>query len=101
MNVGRGPQQGGRNHGGRRSWPAEMKPCLMLDFLFQAIGNAPTRAYHSCNLFHGELLVFGGVYPNPDPQPDSCSNELYIFDTNANNWYKPLTTGDPPSPKSG
>lgn len=67
----------------------------------KAVGNAPTRAYHSCNLFNGELLVFGGVYPNPDPQPDSCSNELYIFNTHAKNWYKPLTTGDPPSPKSG
>jgi hypothetical protein len=32
-------------------------------------------------LFQRELLVFGGVYPNPDPQPDSCSNELYIFNT--------------------
>jgi len=67
----------------------------------KAVGNAPTRAYHSCNLFNGELLVFGGVYPNPDPQPDSCSNELYIFNTDAKNWYKPLTTGTPPSPKSG
>lgn len=67
----------------------------------KAVGNAPTRAYHSCNFFNGELLVFGGVYPNPDPEPDSCSNDLYIFNADARNWYKPLTTGTPPSPKSG
>ncbi|KAL9952890.1 hypothetical protein ACROYT_G040218 [Oculina patagonica] len=67
----------------------------------KAVGNAPTRAYHSCNLFNGELLVFGGVFPNPDPQPDGCSNKLYIFNTAANNWYKPITSGTPPSPKSG
>ena len=72
------------------------------DFIIlQAVGNAPTRAYHSCNLFNGELLVFGGVFPNPDPQPDGCSNELYIFNTDAKNWYKPITSGTPPSPKSG
>lgn len=67
----------------------------------KAFGSAPTRAYHSCNFFKGELLVFGGVYPNPDPQPDSCSNELFIFNADAKNWYKPLTTGTPPCPKSG
>ncbi|XP_015767517.1 PREDICTED: acyl-CoA-binding domain-containing protein 4-like [Acropora digitifera] len=67
----------------------------------KALGSAPTRAYHSCNFFKGELLVFGGVYPNPDPQPDSCSNELFIFNADAKNWYKPLTTGTPPCPKSG
>lgn len=69
--------------------------------LFQAVGNAPTKAYHSCNLFCGELLVFGGVFPNPDPEPDGCSNELYIFNTGSNNWYKPITRGTPPKPKSG
>lgn len=67
----------------------------------KAVGNAPTRAYHSCNLFCGELLVFGGVFPNPDPEPDGCSNELYIFNTVSNNWYKPITRGTPPKPKSG
>lgn len=67
----------------------------------KAVGNAPTRSYHSCNFFNGELLVFGGVFPNPDPQPDGCSNELYIFNTSAKNWYKPITSGTPPSPKSG
>lgn len=67
----------------------------------KAVGSAPTRAYHSCSFFNGELLVFGGVYPNPDPQPDSCSNELYIFNADAKNWYKPLITGTPPNPKSG
>lgn len=67
----------------------------------KAVGNAPTRAYHSCNLFYGELLVFGGVFPNPDPEPDGCSNELYIFNTGSNNWYKPITRGTPPKPKSG
>lgn len=73
----------------------------VLSFHLQAVGSAPTRAYHSCNLFNGELLVFGGVFPNPDPQPDGCSNELYIFNTSAKNWYKPITSGTPPNPKSG
>ena len=74
---------------------------LYVPFYLQAVGNAPSRAYHSCNLFNGELLVFGGVFPNPDPQPDGCSNELYIFNTSAKNWYKPITSGTPPNPKSG
>lgn len=46
----------------------------------KTIGKAPTRAYHSCTKFYDELLVFGGVYPNPDPTPDGCSDELIIFD---------------------
>ena len=25
--------------------------------------------------------MFGGIFPNPDPQPDVCSDELYIFNT--------------------
>ena len=74
---------------------------LYVPFYLQAVGNAPSRAYHSCNMFNGELLVFGGVFPNPDPQPDGCSNELYIFNTSAKNWYKPITSGTPPNPKSG
>ena len=50
----------------------------------QAVGDAPKRAYHSSVLFQRELLVFGGIFPNPGPQPDVCSNELYIF--NAGNF---------------
>ena len=53
---------------------------IFFFFFFKTIGKAPTRAYHSCNRFYDELLIFGGVYPNPDPTPDGCSNELIIFD---------------------
>ena len=48
-------------------------------FVLQTIGKGPTRAYHSCTRFDNELLVFGGVFPKPDPQPDGCSDELIIF----------------------
>jgi hypothetical protein len=42
-------------------------------------GVAPVRAYHSCTLFRGELIFFGGNFPNPDPIPDGCSNDVDIF----------------------
>jgi len=45
--------------------------------------------------------VFGGVYPRPDPLPDDCSNELYVFNLFEENWYKPLVMGTKPSPRSG
>ena len=28
-----------------------------------------------------ELLIFGGVFPNPDPIPDGCSNDVHFFST--------------------
>lgn len=37
------------------------------------------RAYHSCTLYRGELIFFGGNYPNPDPKPDGCSNTVDIY----------------------
>ena len=67
----------------------------------KAVGDAPKRAYHSSVLFQRELLVFGGIFPNPDPQPDACSDELYIFNTDTNSWYQPIVTGDIPAPRSG
>eukprot|EP00111_Clytia_hemisphaerica_P020477 TCONS_00060323-protein len=66
----------------------------------ETIGKAPTRAYHSCNKFHDELFVFGGVYPNPDPDPDGCSNELVIYDIANKSWYTPIISGDIPNPRS-
>lgn len=67
----------------------------------QTTGKAPVRAYHSCTLLHYELLVFGGVFPNPDPIPDGCSNDVHIFNTNSNSWYKPIVNGAYPKARSG
>lgn len=67
----------------------------------ETIGKAPTRAYHSCSSFYDELLIFGGVFPNPDPKPDGCSNELMIFDKVNKSWYTPIVTGDIPTARSG
>ncbi|KAJ8044955.1 RING finger protein B [Holothuria leucospilota] len=66
-----------------------------------AEGNAPTRAYHTSTFFRGEMFVFGGIYPNPNLEPDSCSNDLFIFSSVSNNWYKPLVLGPKPKPRSG
>lgn len=72
-------------------------------FLFQqTVGKAPTRAYHSCTFFHGELWVFGGVYPNPDPQPDGCSDDMFVLNLETNNWYIPIVgSTSKPCPRSG
>eukprot|EP00795_Rhopilema_esculentum_P003484 gene3484-1866_t len=64
-------------------------------------GKPPVRAYHSCTLVYDELLVFGGVYPNPDPMPDGCSNEVYFFNTETNSWYQPIVRGEKPNARSG
>ncbi|XP_020915170.1 tip elongation aberrant protein 1 [Exaiptasia diaphana] len=69
--------------------------------LSQTVGKAPTRAYHSCNLFFGELWVFGGVYPNPDPQPFFCSNDMYVMSLEAKNWYTLFFSSLKPLPRSG
>nr|XP_054758549.1 rab9 effector protein with kelch motifs-like [Lytechinus pictus] len=69
--------------------------------LVEAAGEAPTRAYHSATFFRNELYVFGGVYPNPDPQPDGCSNDVVIFNPESKSWYKPVTMGTKPKPRSG
>jgi len=65
------------------------------------VGKAPTRAYHSCNLFRDELWVFGGVYPNPDPQPDGCSNDIFLMNLETKNWYTPIINSLKPLPRSG
>ncbi|KAG7243264.1 hypothetical protein INR49_011710 [Caranx melampygus] len=48
--------------------------------MVEAQGKVPPLAYHSCSMFRGELFVLGGVFPRPNPEPDGCSDSLYIFD---------------------
>ncbi|CAJ1086418.1 kelch repeat-containing protein isoform X1 [Xyrichtys novacula] len=69
--------------------------------MIEAQGKVPPLAYHSCSMFQGELFVLGGVFPCPNPEPDGCSDSLYIFDPNLSIWYQPIVTGDKPSPRSG
>ncbi|KAJ0055839.1 hypothetical protein NL108_013813, partial [Boleophthalmus pectinirostris] len=69
--------------------------------MVEAQGKVPPLAYHSCTLFRGELWVLGGVFPRPHPQPDGCSDALYIFDPQLSIWYQPIVTGDKPAPRSG
>uniref|UniRef100_A0A3Q3MP02 Kelch repeat-containing protein n=1 Tax=Labrus bergylta TaxID=56723 RepID=A0A3Q3MP02_9LABR len=69
--------------------------------MVEAQGKVPPLAYHSCSMFRGELFVLGGVFPCPNPEPDGCSDSLYIFDPNLSIWYQPIVTGDMPSPRSG
>ena len=60
----------------------EMHSIQNNDFiLLQVTGKAPVRAYHSCTMVNEELLIFGGVFPNPDPIPDGCSNDVHFFST--------------------
>ncbi|KAG8437942.1 hypothetical protein GDO86_008580 [Hymenochirus boettgeri] len=67
----------------------------------EAQGKVPPLSYHSCSLFRGELFVFGGVFPRPNPEPDGCSNSLYIFDPQHEIWYQPIVLGKMPTPRSG
>lgn len=67
----------------------------------ETTGKAPVRAYHSCTLLHDELLIFGGVFPNPDPTPDGCSNDIHFFNTITSSWYKPIVSGEQPKARSG
>ncbi|XP_076026913.1 kelch repeat-containing protein [Genypterus blacodes] len=69
--------------------------------MVEAHGKVPPLAYHSCSMFRGELFVLGGVFPLPNPEPDGCSDSLYIFDPHLSIWYQPIVTGDKPSPRSG
>ncbi|CAM9580719.1 unnamed protein product [Lampetra planeri] len=69
--------------------------------LVEAKGKVPPLAYHSSTLFRHELFVFGGVFPLPNPQPDGCSNQLYIFNPQHSIWYQPIVVGDLPCPRSG
>ncbi|XP_051923280.1 kelch repeat-containing protein isoform X2 [Hippocampus zosterae] len=69
--------------------------------MVEAQGKVPPLAYHSCSLFRGELFVLGGVYPRPHPEPDGCSDSLYIFDPQRSIWYQPIVIGDAPPPRSG
>ncbi|CAM9138874.1 unnamed protein product [Lampetra planeri] len=69
--------------------------------MVEAQGKVPPLAYHSCSMFQGELFVLGGVFPCPNPEPDGCSDSLYIFDPHLSIWYQPIVTGDKPSPRSG
>ncbi|PWA27126.1 hypothetical protein CCH79_00011615 [Gambusia affinis] len=76
-------------------------PRFYWDLVFQAQGKVPPLAYHSCSMFRGELFVLGGVFPRPNPEPDGCSDSLYIFNPHLSIWYQPIVTGDKPSPRSG
>ncbi|CAB1345603.1 unnamed protein product [Coregonus sp. 'balchen'] len=67
----------------------------------EAQGKVPPLTYHSCSMFRGELFVLGGVFPRPHPEPDGCSDSLYIFDPHLSIWYQPIVTGDRPAPRSG
>ena len=67
----------------------------------QAQGNAPTRAYHSATLYRNELWIFGGVYPQPDPHPDRCSDEIFVYSPMEQIWYSPIVKGTKPQPRSG
>jgi len=81
-----------------------LKSSNLASFVFcwlKANGSPPSLSYHSCTLYGHEMWVFGGVYPRPDPLPDDCSNELYVFNLFEENWYKPLVMGQKPSPRSG
>nr|XP_057924766.1 kelch repeat-containing protein isoform X2 [Doryrhamphus excisus] len=69
--------------------------------MVEAQGKVPPLAYHSCSMFRGELFVLGGVFPRPNPEPDGCSDSLYIFDPQLSIWYQPIVIGDTPSPRSG
>jgi len=69
--------------------------------LVKSNGKAPTRAYHTTTLFRHEMWVIGGVFPRPDPQPDGCDNNVYIFSPVMENWYMPIVTGEKPRPRSG
>ncbi|XP_068444025.1 kelch repeat-containing protein isoform X2 [Clinocottus analis] len=69
--------------------------------MVEAQGKVPNLAYHSCSMFRGELFVLGGVFPRPNPDPDGCSDSLYIFDPHLSIWYQPIVTGDTPTPRSG
>ncbi|TRY87653.1 hypothetical protein DNTS_013607, partial [Danionella cerebrum] len=67
----------------------------------EAQGKVPPLAYHSCSMFRGELFVFGGVFPRPHPEPDGCSDSIYIFNPEMAIWYQPIVTGEKPAPRSG
>ncbi|XP_051756373.1 kelch repeat-containing protein isoform X1 [Ctenopharyngodon idella] len=69
--------------------------------LVEAQGKVPPLAYHSCSMFRGELFVFGGVFPRPHPEPDGCSDSLYIFNPDMAIWYQPIVNGEKPAPRSG
>ncbi|KAM8939235.1 kelch domain-containing protein 2-like [Pelodytes ibericus] len=67
----------------------------------EARGKVPPLSYHSCTLFRGEMFVFGGVFPRPNPEPDGCSDSLYIFVPEHEIWYQPLVFGQKPTARSG
>ncbi|XP_072277539.1 uncharacterized protein [Pyxicephalus adspersus] len=67
----------------------------------EAQGKVPPLSYHSCSLFLGELFVYGGVFPRPNPEPDGCSDSVYIFDPQHEIWYQPIVLGKKPLARSG
>nr|XP_033813239.1 acyl-CoA-binding domain-containing protein 4-like [Geotrypetes seraphini] len=69
--------------------------------MVKACGKVPPLAYHSSTFFQRELFVFGGVFPRPHPEPDGCSDSLYIFDPQNEIWYQPIVQGWKPAARSG
>ncbi|XP_030074988.1 protein GLUTELIN PRECURSOR ACCUMULATION 3 [Microcaecilia unicolor] len=69
--------------------------------MVKACGKVPPLAYHSSTFFRGELFIFGGVFPRPHPEPDGCSDSLYIFDPQNEIWYQPIVQGRKPAARSG
>ncbi|XP_040266362.1 RING finger protein B-like [Bufo bufo] len=67
----------------------------------EAQGKVPPLSYHTCSLIRGELFVFGGVFPRPNPEPDKCSDSVYIFDPQHEIWYQPIVLGNKPAARSG
>ncbi|XP_075044627.1 kelch domain-containing protein 1-like [Mixophyes fleayi] len=67
----------------------------------EAMGKVPPLSYHTCTLFMGELFVFGGVFPRPNPEPDGCSDTLHIFNPQHEIWYQPIVLGNKLSARSG
>ncbi|KAI0244378.1 hypothetical protein L0F63_003636, partial [Massospora cicadina] len=52
----------------------------------------PLRA-HSATLVGDRIFIFGGC------NPQACSNDVYIFDTDTMYWSHPQTAGTPPAPR--
>eukprot|EP00117_Sycon_ciliatum_P015361 scpid30446/ scgid3405/ RING finger protein B len=87
-----------------KKWFSDVQALDLTTWQWQKLemkGVAPQRAYHTCSFFRQEGLVFGGIFPEPDPEPDGSSNDLFIFSLSEQNWYKPVVTGDLPCPRSG
>ncbi|NXX42946.1 TYW23 protein, partial [Tricholaema leucomelas] len=70
--------------------------------LVAAKGRVPVLTYHSANIYHKELFVFGGTLPRKaSVAVESCSNMLYVFNPEHEIWYQPILEGEKPLPRLG